>query len=89
MNNIDIVDVKMQIREGMLRVDIYGDNILLRDTITGEAVKIGDHDLKTDNHAAWLGGVYNYKCSNCSILAPNDGEEKTPYCPYCGAHMEV
>lgn len=89
MNNIDIVDVKMQIREGMLRVDIYGDNILLRDTITGEAVKIANHGLKQEIHATWRGGVYAYECSNCSIRAPNDGEEKTPYCPYCGAHMEL
>ena len=38
----DIMDVKCDIRDRYLEVKVHGDNILLCDRYSGEAVKIGE-----------------------------------------------
>lgn len=42
MRHVDIMDVKRDVKDGILEVEIYGSNILLCDRYTGEAVKIGE-----------------------------------------------
>lgn len=39
---VDIVDVKEAIKNGRLQVIFHRNNILLKDTSSGEAVKIGE-----------------------------------------------
>ncbi len=48
----DIMDVKHDIRENYIKVTIYGNNILLCDRYSGEAVKIGEIKKDGDNNAA-------------------------------------
>lgn len=42
MRYVDIVDVKRDVKDGFLEVKIHGNNILLCDRYTGEAVKVGE-----------------------------------------------
>lgn len=47
MKRVDIVDVKADIRDGELTVEVNNiGEILLRDTKTTEAVKLGELDVK-------------------------------------------
>lgn len=45
---IDILDIRKAIRNGELQVKIVRKNIILCDTQSGEAVKIGEVDEKED-----------------------------------------
>lgn len=47
MKRVDIVDVKADIRDGQLEIDVnkYGE-ILLRDIKSGEAVKLGELGIR-------------------------------------------
>lgn len=46
MKRLDIIDVKANIKEGYVRLVFRNGNILLVDTTSGEAVKIGELPLK-------------------------------------------
>ena len=46
----DIMDVKRDIYDRYLEVKIHGNNILLCDRYSGEAVKIGEVKKEEDNH---------------------------------------
>ena len=39
---VDILDIKTDIKHGRLQVIFHGNNILLKNTSSGEAVKIGE-----------------------------------------------
>lgn len=39
---VDIIDVREDIKHGRLQVIFHGNNILLKNTSSGEAVKIGE-----------------------------------------------
>lgn len=43
---IDIVEIKSEIAKGRLKVYLQGVHILLKDTQTGEAIRIGDLLIK-------------------------------------------
>lgn len=43
---IDIIGIKKEIAKGWLKVYMVGANILLKDTQTGEAIKIGELQIK-------------------------------------------
>lgn len=45
---IDVLKVKEAIKRGEISAYIMGDGIYLRDTGTGEVVKIGDTERRTD-----------------------------------------
>lgn len=47
---IDILDIRKAIWDGELQVKIVRNNIILCDTQTGEAVKIGEVDRKEYEH---------------------------------------
>lgn len=49
MRRLDIIDVKANIKEGYVRLVFRNGNILLSDTMTGEAVKIGELPKGGDN----------------------------------------
>lgn len=45
-------------------------------------------DVRENTHGQWIEDDYGYnRCSECSYEF-NHPEEKTPYCPQCGASME-
>lgn len=46
MKRLDIIDVKINIKEGFVRLAFCNGNILLVDTMSGEAVKIGELPVK-------------------------------------------
>lgn len=83
---VDIVLVKQQVDSGKLatKIDRFG-NILLEDTIAGEAVKIGK---LPDGYSFRAKSSWNYDgtCRNCGkhVLA-----NYTAYCPSCGADMKA
>lgn len=43
---IDIVEIKSEIAKGRLKVHLVGTHILIKDTQTGEAIKIGELQIK-------------------------------------------
>ena len=46
MKRLDIIDVKLNIKEGFVRLAFRNGNILLVDNVSGEAVKIGELPMK-------------------------------------------
>lgn len=46
MKRLDIIDVKQNIKEGYVRLVFHNGNVLLVDTVSGEAVKIGELPMK-------------------------------------------
>lgn len=46
MKRLDIIDVKLNIKEGYVRLAFPNGNILLVDNTSGEAVKIGELPVK-------------------------------------------
>lgn len=49
---VDIVDVKLNIKNGHMRLAVHNENILLVDTKSGEAVKIGELPVKDGENDA-------------------------------------
>lgn len=83
---VDIVLVKQQVDSGKLstKIDMFN-NILLEDTLAGEAVKIGK---LPEGYSFRAKSSWNYDgtCRNCGkhILS-----NYTAYCPACGADMRT
>ena len=84
---IDIVEVKAAIRSGKLSVQVKNGSLLMKDSLSGEAVKLSDLHYAPAVHARWIecdnGG---YFCSRCdhriAFLMGNR------FCFNCGARMD-
>lgn len=46
-------------------------------------------DVATVRHGEWLGERGEYECSVCGNEAPDDNYWPSPYCPCCGAKMDM
>lgn len=80
----DIVAVREAVRHGRLKVSFHGNNILLKDTRSGEAVKIGEleaeSELQKQEKTCENCGNYEtkHRCNNCVTAIFADGGHSDP-----------
>ena len=46
-------------------------------------------DVVEVKHGEWLGEAGGFECSVCEAEAPDDNFWPSPYCPCCGAKMDL